>query len=119
MNFYDKLNTICQSKGVKITPTVLQCGGTKGIIGGWQKGASPNSDIVIKLSGYLNVSTDYLLGLDDIPNRKQSNAAQELTAAEQELLSLFNRLSDNEKQRELGRMETIIEFHSSENKLPK
>lgn len=113
MNFYNNLQSICDLRGVKITPTIIHCGGTKGMLGGWQKGAAPNSDIVVKLAEYLQVSTDYLLGLDNIPNRKKSNTARELTKSEQELLSLFNQLSDDEKQREIGRMEVMTEFHSS------
>lgn len=59
--FYSNLKNICDKKGVKITPLVLECGGTKGIIGGWKKGTSPNSDIVMKIAIKLNVSTDVLL----------------------------------------------------------
>lgn len=59
--FYSNLKSICDKKGVKITPLVLECGGTKGIIGGWKRGTSPNSDIVMKIAIKLNVSTDVLL----------------------------------------------------------
>ena len=59
--FYDNLKTICDSKGVKITPLVAECGGAKGSISNWKKGASPNSDIVAKLAVRLNVSTDMLI----------------------------------------------------------
>ena len=59
--FYDNLKFICEQKGLKITPIVLECGGTKGVIGGWKKGAAPNSDIVMKLAVRLDVPTDLLL----------------------------------------------------------
>ena len=59
--FYDNLKAICDEKNIKITPLVLECGGTKGVIGGWRKGAKPNSDIVMKLAVKLNITTDYLL----------------------------------------------------------
>ncbi len=59
--FYDNLKAICDEQGVKITPIVIECGGAKGSITNWKKGASPNSDIVMKLSMRLNVSTDELL----------------------------------------------------------
>ena len=59
--FYDNLKSICDAHNIKITPLVLECGGTKGVIGGWKKGAMPNSDIVMKLSVRLNVPTDTLL----------------------------------------------------------
>ncbi|MDE5883981.1 MAG: helix-turn-helix domain-containing protein [Oscillospiraceae bacterium] len=59
--FYDNLKSLCDSKGIKITTVVTKCGGALGSISKWKKGASPNSDIVIKLSSYLGVTTDYLL----------------------------------------------------------
>lgn len=59
--FYDYLKAVCDSKGVKITPLVAECGGAKGSISNWKKGASPNSDIVAKLAVRLNVSTDTLI----------------------------------------------------------
>lgn len=59
--FYDNLKTICDEQGVKITPIVDECGGAKGSIYNWKKGASPNSDIVAKLAVRLNVSTDLLI----------------------------------------------------------
>ena len=43
--FYDNLKAICDKKGVKITPLVTECGGAKGSISNWKKGAAPNSDI--------------------------------------------------------------------------
>lgn len=59
--FYDNLKAVCDKKGVKITPIVNECGGAKGSISNWKKGASPNSDIVAKLAVRLNVSTDLLI----------------------------------------------------------
>lgn len=60
--FYDILKKECENQGVKMTPLILECGGSKGSVSNWKKGASPNSDIVVKLARRLNVSTDYLLG---------------------------------------------------------
>lgn len=59
--FYNNLKKICDKKGVKVTPIVLECGGNKGSLSGWKKGAIPNSDIVMKIAVRLNVTTDNLL----------------------------------------------------------
>ena len=59
--FYDNLKAICDEKGLKVTPIVAECGGAKGSISNWKKGAMPNSEIVMKLSVRLNVSSDRLL----------------------------------------------------------
>ena len=105
--FYDNLKVACENNGLKITPIVAECGGAKGSISNWKKGAIPNSDIVMKLSVRLNVSTDYLLfGID-------SNANQlHLSENEQELLNAFKQLSHDNKMRLLGRAETLLELES-------
>ena len=59
--FYDNLKEICTIRGLKITKVVTECGGSLGSIDKWKKGAYPNSGIVIELSLYLGVTTDYLL----------------------------------------------------------
>lgn len=59
--FYDNLKAICDEKGLKVTPIVLECGGTKGVITGWKRGSSPNSEMVAKLSARLGVSCDRLI----------------------------------------------------------
>ena len=60
--FYELLKKICDEKGIKITPLVLSCGGSKGMLSGWKQGASPNVDMLVKLSDTLNCSMDYLMG---------------------------------------------------------
>lgn len=104
MDFYYNLKLICDSKGVKVTPTVLKCGGTKGVISGWKKGIYPNSEIVMRLSVLLNVPTDALL----FGNLGASSI--KLTADEQELLSLYNELPRKEQQRLIGRAAQLAEL---------
>ena len=93
--FYDNLKQVCDEKGVKITPIVAECGGAKGSISNWKNGASPNSDIVAKLSVRLNVSTDTLIF------GKDKEKIHENTP-EQELLENYRKLSDFEKGEVLG-----------------
>ncbi len=101
--FYDNLKAECERQGYKLTPIVLECGGTKGIIGGWKNGAAPRSDIVMKLAVRLNVPTDYLLFGDQAPISKLENN-------EQELLNIYQKLSDEDRFRILGRAETLAEL---------
>ena len=91
--FYDNLKAICDKKNLKITPLIIECGGTKGGLSGWRNGASPNSDIVIKLAQRLNVSCDYLLtGNNSISNVDISSQETELSDDEQELLTEYKKL---------------------------
>ena len=102
--FYDNLKSICDAHNIKITPLVLECGGTKGVIGGWKKGAMPNSDIVMKLSVRLNVPTDTLLF-----GKEKSSPAETLTADEHELLTYYNKLDAIQKGQLLERAIVLSE----------
>lgn len=102
--FYDNLLVACEKKGIKVTPLVIECGGASGSISNWKKGASPNSDIVLKLATRLNVSTDYLLtGKDKFLN-------DNLDTDQQELIEDYKTLSDIDKARVLERVKTLKEL---------
>lgn len=116
MLFYNNLKAACDRKGLKISPVVVECGGALGSISKWKNGASPNSDIVIKLALRLNVTSDYLLGLDDIQNRKEKSSEFNLSNLELEALEKFNKLETVDKGRILDRMETIYASYSPEQK---
>ena len=105
--FYDNLKAICDEKGLKITPIVSECGGAKGSISNWKKGASPNSDIVAKLAVRLNVSTDFL-----IFGKKESSSTDKLSDDEQELLTYYNGLQDIDKGRVLGTAKLLAELQT-------
>lgn len=86
--FYDNLKTICDAKGLKLTPLVAECGGSKGVLGGWKKGASPNSDIVARLATRLNVSTDLLIFGEDV---------NKFSPDEIELIEYYRTVDNNSK----------------------
>lgn len=102
--FYDNLKSICDAHNIKITPLVLECGGTKGVIGGWKKGAMPNSDIVMKLSVRLNVPTDTLLF-----GKEKSSPSDKLTDDERKLLTYYNKLDAFQKGQLLERAIVLSE----------
>jgi len=99
--FYDNLKAICDKKGLKITPIVAECGGAKGSITNWRNGATPNSDIVIRLAERLDVTTDsLLLGSDKCTFSEE----------QEELLLHFNSLSSVDKGKVIGKAETLAEL---------
>lgn len=111
MTFYDNLKLICDKKGVKITPTVLSCGGTKGILSGWKKGVLPNSDIIMKLSVLLKVPTDELLfGKEKSPD---------LPDDELELLTYYKELPEKEQIKLIERAATLAEVYRDQLSEPK
>lgn len=105
--FYNNLKTACDKLGLKITPTVLECGGKNGSATNWKKGAIPNSDIVIKLAEYLNVSTDYLLLGKEFS----------LTEEQQSLLNDFERLSGTNKHIIMQHIQALTDLQENENKV--
>lgn len=100
--FYDNLKAECDKKGLKVSTIVSECGGAIGSIGGWKKGAMPNSSIVVALSMRLNVTTDYLLiGKESI---------NLLSNDEQNLISIYKKLSPINQNRIMERAETLSEL---------
>lgn len=70
--FYEILVSLCKQHGLTVTALARTLGIAKGSPSNWQRGASPNSDVVVRIAQYFGVSTDYLLGLDAVPSRSSS-----------------------------------------------
>ena len=104
--FYDNLKAVCQSKNLKITPTIIECGGAQGSVSNWKKGASPNSDIVARLAEYLNVSTDLLI----FGHESSSSVPED----EKLLLDKYRKLSAENKIRVSERIDTLYEIDNNE-----
>lgn len=91
--FYDNLNELCKSKGTTVTTLLkeLNISTSKGTA--WKNGSVPKGDILSKLAAYFNVSTDYLLGNTDNPQRAKEDFAPESL----EFLKRFEQLTDKQK----------------------
>ena len=63
--FYDKLKEECKKQGLKMTPLIVECGGSPGSLSAWKKGVMPNAKLLLVIAKKLNVSPYYLLGLKD------------------------------------------------------
>lgn len=107
--FYDYLKQACKENGTSITAVLKKIG--VGTANGtyWKNGSVPSSDIVIQLSEFLGVSTDYLLKGKE-PNVKQLD----LSNAEQEVLSIYNQLSTISKERILERARVLLELETEQ-----
>jgi len=67
--FYERLLSLCEERGIKLTPLVKELGYSTGSLTNWKNGTIPSGDIVLAFAKYFDVSTDYLLGKDDIKKR--------------------------------------------------
>lgn len=99
--FYDNLKKVCKQQGTSVTAIIKDIGldGSSGTW--WKKGSSPSGDILIKLSERLNVSTDYLLTGKESPK-------SDISEDEQELLNVYNQLSERSKGMAIGYMQGLI-----------
>ena len=101
--FYDNLKSVCEAQGLKISNVVTEVGGKLGSLGGWKKGAMPNSDIVMRLALRLNVTTDLLLF------GEERRPSPQLGGEERLLLSYFMNLSTINKGIVIGEAKVLAE----------
>ncbi|MBQ2835198.1 MAG: helix-turn-helix transcriptional regulator [Clostridia bacterium] len=87
--FYHTLYVLCKEHGTTITALARELNIAKGSPSNWQRGASPNSDVVMKIARHFGVSCDYLLGMDDVPSRLEEFS---LTQDERELITCLRSL---------------------------
>lgn len=100
-----KLFEIMKQRGIKAKELSEAIGASTGNISDWKSGrSSPNIEVLPKIAEFFNVSTDYLLGLDDVPNR---NAP--LSDDIQELIDLYSSLPERKQGEVKGFIKALIE----------
>jgi len=103
--FYNILLTLCKERGITISALARDLNIAKGSPSNWQRGASPNSDVVVKIAQYFGVSCDYLLGLDDVPSRSEQFS---LTAQEREMVESLRSVSPTIRQAVYACMDALL-----------
>ena len=63
-NLYNKIQSLCRSKGINVTIMCRECGASRGALGDLKAGKknSLSAETLRKISEYFSVSIDYLLG---------------------------------------------------------
>lgn len=83
---------------------------SSGNISDWKKGKSfPSAEKLVRISEYLNCSTDFLLGISDNPARVSSS----LNTNESTIVELFRQLSDTQQGELIGRAKMMVEQNES------
>ncbi len=103
--FYNTLIDLCNERGKKITPLLLELKLGTGSISRWRKGVIPNGETLMILSGYFGVSVDFLLF--------GKNPDYDFSPEEKELLKYFNLLSEPNKIKVIERAKTLYEEHNA------
>ena len=75
----------------------------------WKNGSIPKYEILQAIANYFNVTVGYLFDGD-----KKISSSSELTENEQELLSIFAKLTPEQQNRLIGRAEAWAEQNDSE-----
>lgn len=87
--FYDNLVAECKRQNTSMSPILKELGISTGSLGPWKRGGSVNSDVLLKLSERLGVTTDYLLkGVKSDAN----NAMYCVTKEEEAMLAMYREL---------------------------
>ena len=93
--FFTIFEDLCAKKGKTPTAVGNELGIAKTTISYWRNksGVIPKQDVILKLSEYFGVSTDYLLSGEE-QETKNSPEEPKLTEGEEMLLSLFRQIPE-------------------------
>lgn len=96
--FWDRFYDLCIKHGTKPLPVVKEIGVATGSVTKWKNGASPNSETLLKIAQYFDVSTDYLLGNTDDMHQKQGEENIKFTDFTYAMHNEEEGLTDEDKQ---------------------
>lgn len=86
-----RLKSLRQEKGFTQTRMAMELHASQSTISALEMGErQPDTELLLRLAAYFQVSTDYLLGLSDI---RRPLDPQSLTAEEQSLVGCYRQLS--------------------------
>lgn len=96
--FYERLKKLCDERGLALTNVVVnELHMSRGNLSRWKNGNVPKGDTLSTLAEYFGVSTDYLLGTDELKRdclAALDNQALSLTADEVRLILKYRALDD-------------------------
>ena len=96
--FYERLKKICDERGLALTNVVVnELHMSRGNLSRWKNGNVPKGDTLSTLAEYFGVSTDYLLGTDELKRdclTALDNQTLSLTADEVRLILKYRALDD-------------------------
>ena len=109
--FAKRIKSLREQNGLSMEQLANQFNSTKSRVSMWENnGTVPRVDILVKLANYFNVTTDYLLGNDDMSNVTPENGKlnslqrnlgklneEELKTAEGKLKLVFKDIFEDEE----------------------
>jgi len=106
MNFHERLSLLRKEKCITQTQLSVIIGLSRGTIGMYEIGKrDPDTQTIIKIADYFNVSTDYLLGKSNIKNIQTTKSTEHILLFDFTIYwILFRKLS----QQTTGRIYSLI-----------
>jgi transcriptional regulator with XRE-family HTH domain len=108
-NIIGQVMKLAEAKGEKPTVSMKAAGVGKNFFANIRSGSTPSVDKINKLAAYFNVSTDYILGIENpaAPDREQPD---------REIISLANRVLGNLSEDELQEVLKYVDYVKSQRK---
>ena len=104
-----KLFNLMNEREITDKDLSVAIGASTGNVSDWKSGRStPAAEKLFVLAKYFDVSIDYLLDLDDRPNRKS-----EMPEDIQELLNLYDEITPRQQGEVIGYIKRIVEENSA------
>ena len=100
MNIIENLLNIMDQKGITAYKINKDIGIKPSTFTAWKNGSQPTIDKIIRIVQYLEITPNELFGYTE--NKP------DLTENEKEMLELFQKLSDREQIKEIGRLEDRV-----------
>lgn len=109
-----KIKQCAKEHGITVKYLLQQAGVGEKLVSNMsgKNGSYPQSDKLVKIADYLNVSVDYLLGISDDPSRA-GKSLNNLSANELTIIELFSSLSDTQQGELIGRAKMMAEQNES------
>lgn len=105
----DRIQNLIKEKGFIQKRVLEECGINENTLKRMTDNKGMSSFSLAKIADYLNCSVDYLLGRDNISNRKEKSPKSDLTDIEQRMLAAFRKISSDDRLIEIGRLELMVE----------
>ena len=118
MEFKTRLIELRKFKNISQKELAKQTGITQAAISLWERGErQPNSNAILPLCRFFDVSLDYLLGnSDDFGNIQHSDQKEELTPGERELIEKYRELSAAGKQQAAALIDSVSKYEKQVSK---
>ena len=94
---YDFIKALLKERGILQTKMLNDLGLDDSFLSGTKKGSMPRSNYLAMIAVYLGVTTDYLLGLTDDPQKKELLSDERAILAMREIFILNGTLKPGER----------------------